>query len=134
MDKFIPIPTDSIYKFYALFGLLLFVFSIGALLYVIKSTNELVFSSVIDIEIYKAIDKPTSVDIAKLTAAEKRVEIAVSDKKFFVRAISVISAIAIFSMAYGFRQWHTKVQPIQDEIAKLQLEKLRREMYGRAVS
>lgn len=130
MDKFIPIPTDSIYKFYALFGVLLFVFSIGALLYVVKSTNELVFSSVIDIEIIRAIDKPTSVDSAKLAAAEKRVELAVSDRKFFVHATGLIAGIAVLSIAYGFREWHRKVQPVQDELAQLQLEKLRREIYG----
>lgn len=32
MENKIPLPTDNIYKFYALFGLLLLVFTIGAAL------------------------------------------------------------------------------------------------------
>ena len=33
-------------------------------------------------------------------------------------------------MYYGFRQWHTKVKPVQDEIAELTLKKLRAEVGG----
>ena len=31
-------------------------------------------------------------------------------------------------MLYGFKKWHTEVQPIQDEIARLNLKKLQREI------
>lgn len=31
-------------------------------------------------------------------------------------------------MLYGFKKWHSEVQPIQDEIVRLQLEKLRHEV------
>lgn len=65
MENKIPLPTDSIYKFYALFGLLLFIFSIGSTIYVSRSTNELVFTSAIEFETLKVIEKPTSVEIAR---------------------------------------------------------------------
>jgi hypothetical protein len=130
MENKIPLPTDSIYKFYALFGLLLFIFSLGATIYVSHSTNDLVFSSAIEYEILKAIEKPTATEIAKRQGIEKRVEIALADKKFFLYALGVLSGFGMLAMIYGFTKWHRDIQPIQDETAKLQLEKLKLEVAG----
>lgn len=128
MENKVPLPTDSIYKFHALFGLLIFIFCIGATLYLTRTTNELIFTSVIEYETLKTIEKPTSVEAAKRQGIEKRVEIALADKEFFLAAIGVIAGVGIFSMFYGFSKWHRKIQPIQDEMARLQLEKLRHEV------
>lgn len=130
MENKIPLPTDCIYKFYALFGLLIFIFCIGSVLYLTRSTNELLFTSIIESEALKVIEKPTSAEIAKLQGTEKRVEIALADKKFFLGALGVIAAGGIFSMMYGFIKWHREIQPIQDEMALLQLAKLRHEVQG----
>jgi len=128
MENKIPLPTDNIFKFYALFGLLLFVFSASAMIYVERSNNELGFQAMVEIETIKQIPNPSPVDKAKMQALEKRLEIAVADKKFYFNAIGVIFAGSIFLMGYGFRKWHKDVQPVQDEIVKLQLEKLRHEI------
>lgn len=128
MENRVPVPTDSIYKFYALFGLLLFVFCAASTIYVTRSTNDLIFTSSIEYEILKAIEKPTAVETAKREGIEKRVEIAVSDKALFSKVLGVIAGLAIVAMAYGFSKWHRQVQPIQDETARLQLEKLRHEV------
>ena len=50
----VPLPTDNIFKFYALFGLLLVMFGIGSTLYVSKSTNDLVFGIAVEYETLKA--------------------------------------------------------------------------------
>jgi hypothetical protein len=42
--------------------------------------------------------------------------------------LSVIIAAGCFMVWYGFKKWHTEVQPVQDEIARLSLLKLRREV------
>jgi hypothetical protein len=130
MENKIPLPTDSIYKFYALFGLLLFIFSVGATVYVARSTNDLVFTSAIEYETLRAIEKPTAVEIAKREGIEKRVEIALADKKFFLYALGTLVGLGMLAMIYGFTKWHRDIQPIQDETAKLQLEKLRLEVAG----
>jgi hypothetical protein len=130
MENNIPLPTDSIYKFYALFGLLLFIFSIGSTIYISRSTNDLVFTSAIEYETLKAIEKPTSVEIAKRVGIEKRVEIAPADKKFFLYSLGVIAGLATFAMIYGFTKRHRDIQPIQDETARLQFEKLKLEVAG----
>lgn len=128
MESRIPIPTDNIYKFYALFGLALFIFCIGAILYVNSSTNELVFSAVPEYESLESIEHPTALETAKKQFIEKRINVAVADRKFLEKAIGVILGISILLMIYGFRKWHLKVQPVQDETARLQLEKLRLEV------
>lgn len=128
MESKIPLPTDSIYKFYALFGLLLFISSMASALYVSRSTNELLFVSAIEYETLAAIKNPAPVEIAKKNGINKRVEIALTDRKFLIYLIGVIAGGAIIFMIYGFRKWHRIIQPIQDEISRLQLEKLKFEI------
>ena len=118
MENKIPIPTDNIFKFYALFGLLLFVFSAGAIIYVTRTTNDLVFQTRVDVESIKQITTPSEVDLAKKTMLEKRLEVALADRNFFVIAIGVIAGIGTILMFYGFRTWHRDVQPVQDEMLK----------------
>lgn len=128
MENKIPIPTDNIFKFYALFGLLLFVFSVGSIIYVSHSTNELAFQAMIELPALKQIANPSPIDMAKQQALEKRLEVAEADKKFLNGASNVIAGIGVFLMLYGFWKWHKEVQPVQDETSKLQLEKLRYEV------
>ena len=128
MENKIPIPTDNIFKFYAFFGLLLFIFSAGSIMYVVHSTNELAFQAIVEIETIKQIPNPSPVDLAKKQVLEKRLEIGVADKKFYLRVIGVFTAVSIGLMIYGFKKWHKDVQPVQDEITRLQLEKLRHEV------
>jgi len=53
MESKIPLPTDNIYKFYALFSLLLLIFSLGAFLYVQQSANEQVIAILPELEVLK---------------------------------------------------------------------------------
>lgn len=127
MRSNIPLPTDNIYKFYALFGLLLFITVVASTLYVSKSTNELIFASAIEIEAVNALEKPSLIEKTKKEIAEKRVELAISDKNFFIKALGGMAGIACMFMGYGFFKWHNEVQPMQDKLLKLQIEKAERE-------
>lgn len=128
MESRIPLPTDNIYKFYALFGLTLFIFSFGGALYVGRSTNEVVFQTIPEIESIKQIANPTVADLAKKQVLEKRLEVAVADRTLNVRLLGGLGGIAILLMAFGFWKWHTKVQRVETEMAELQLRKLRHEV------
>jgi hypothetical protein len=68
----IPLPTDNIFKFYALFGLLLTIFGFASVLYLNKTTNELIYQSAIDVAELEAIIKKSPVQIAKLDVITKR--------------------------------------------------------------
>ncbi|MDN3518065.1 hypothetical protein QWY84_10630 [Aquisalimonas lutea] len=128
MENRVPLPTDNIYKFYALFGLLLIIFSIGAMLYVNKSTNDLAFDVAVEYETLKADPMRSVADEARFTVLERKLEIAGKNKKTFMIFLSVIIAAGSLMVWYGFKKWHTEVQPVQDEIARLNLLKLKREV------
>jgi hypothetical protein len=127
MDK-IPIPTDNIFKFYAMFGLLLFIFAFGSIFYTVNHFNELVFQSAIELETIEQIPQPSPVDVIKKQVLKKRLELAASDKRWSLIASYCISGFSVLLMLYGFERWHKQIQPVQDQIAQLQLEKLRHEV------
>ncbi|MEJ1378147.1 MAG: hypothetical protein RPU32_09290 [Candidatus Sedimenticola sp. (ex Thyasira tokunagai)] len=128
MENRIPLPTDNIYKFYALFGLLLAMFGTGATLYVNKSTNDLVFKIAVEYETLKADPVRSVSQEARFQVLQKKLEIAGKDKNLFLFGLSVVIGVGILMMWYGFKKWHTEVQPIQDEMARLSLKKLKREV------
>lgn len=128
MESRIPLPTDNIFKFYALFGLLLIIFGSGSILYVSKTTNDLIFESFVEYELLKADPARTFPQEARFQILKIKREVAKSDKKFLLNVIGGIIGIGICMVVYGFRKWHKEIQPIQDEMARLNLEKLRREV------
>lgn len=123
----IPLPTDNIYKFYALFGLLVFVFGLASILYTVRSTNEFVSSGLVQLEVLKTGIPSNLVDQKRREVLERRLEIAVKDRRFFEQAGAWLAAGGFWVMAFGFWMWHRKIQPLQDELLDLQLQKLRRE-------
>jgi hypothetical protein len=128
MESRIPLPTDNIFKFYALFGLLLLVFGLGAAIYNTKSTNEFLTTAVVEIETIKAVTGPTLGQVARRQVLERLIEVAKSDKEFFRWAIAIVVSGGFWMMVFGFRMWQTKVQRVQDELTALQFRKLRSEV------
>jgi uncharacterized Tic20 family protein len=127
MEPKIPLPTDNIYKFYALFGLMLLITSILGTILVNTSTNEKLYELIKE---YEAIPKEQK-EKSKSTLAEvieKLIDVQIKNKYFFLYSLGATSGISIILMWYGFRQWHTKIQPKQDELFELQLSKLRKEL------
>ena len=132
MESRIPVPTDNIFKFYALFSLLVFVFSIGAVLYTNNAANRLVFFAVVEIETLKQDPVPSASQKMRIAALERQLDLSQSDRNFYKVALSFLVTFSIFGIFYGFKKWHMEVQPVIDEsariqleIAKLQLEKMR---------
>ncbi|MCK8078264.1 hypothetical protein MSG34_19050 [Vibrio sp. 1CM2L] len=130
MESRIPLPTDNIYKFYALFGLLLVVFASGALLFVNQSSNNLIYELTVDHR--KLSNTPEQArsleEEARLQIIESKLQVSSSNKNFFIACISVIITIGSVMVGYGFRTWHTVIQPLQDEISRLNIKKLKQEV------
>ncbi|MDN3555773.1 hypothetical protein [Halomonas maura] len=128
MESRIPLPTDNIFKFYAFFGLLLIIFGIGSTLYVNQSTNNLVFEIAVEYETLK-VDPVRSVsDETRFLILDRKLEIAKNNKTFFLVCLGVIIGLGLLMIWYGFKKWHTEIQPLQDEIARLSLKKLQQEV------
>jgi hypothetical protein len=126
MESPIPLPTDNIYKFYALFGLSLFIFCVGASIYNVYHSNETVFQSMIESAAITDTNSPEAV--VKKQVLEKRYELAVEDRKGFDKILTRFGIIGMLMMFGGFLLWQFITQPVQDEIAKLQRDKLRYEV------
>ena len=130
MENRIPLPTDNIFKFYALFGLILFIFCFASTIYTTKATNEFMSIAVVDLEELKAIPTPSVREAARRQILQRQIEVARSDKEFFQWACAAISAVGLVAMVVGFAKWHKEIQPTLDEISRLQLLKLRHEVEG----
>jgi len=128
MQDRLPIPTDNIYKFYALFGLLLFVFAFASMLYLVKAQNTFVAEALVEIETLKALQSPPPGQLARRQILERLVEVEKSDKTFLNCAASVLAAAGFFLMVVGFGRWHKYIQPRQDELLDLQIRKLKLEL------
>lgn len=139
MESKIPVPTDNIFKFYALFSLLLFIFSCGALIYSTQMTNQIIFSTVVELETLKEQPNPSNTVLAKIAGLERQKEIALKNRTFYEWVLGGLSGLSVWLGFYGFRRWHKDIQPVIDEmqrvqleIARLQLEKLRVDMQASA--
>ncbi|MFM2591255.1 hypothetical protein [Vibrio sp. TBV020] len=130
MESRIPLPTDNIYKFYALFGLLLVIFGLGSIIYVNQSTNNLVYDVIIEYHTLKNIpvEARTLVQEATFQVLDKKLDVAVRNKFIFLIAIGGMIAGGVCMLWYGFKTWHTKIQPMQDEITRLNIKKLKQEV------
>ncbi|MES9901110.1 MAG: hypothetical protein ABW168_00340 [Sedimenticola sp.] len=128
MENRVPLPTDNIFKFYSLFGLLLVIFSIGAVIFVSKSTNDLVVEIAVEYKILEADPIRTLSQETRFQILQRQLEVAIKNKHFFLSSLGVVILIGIIMMGYGFRKWHTEIQPLQDEMARLCLKKLQREL------
>jgi hypothetical protein len=125
MDNNVPLPTDNIYKFYALFGLALLIFSIWSLLAMNRSSNDAAFNYLTEIHALKQKSSPQPGDNVKLAALERRLEITAEDRSFFTWALAVLSGVAVIGISYGFGKWQNEIQPKQDELMALQIEMAR---------
>lgn len=128
MENRVPLPTDNIFKFYALFGLVLFIFSFASSLYNTRTTNEFMSSAFVELEALKVMAAPTNRDVVRREILVRQIEVAKLDRDFYKWACAAIGAIGTLGMVVGFTKWHREIQPMLDEISQLQLAKLRHEV------
>lgn len=128
MEGKIPLPTDNIYKFYALFGLVLLISCIAFFLYLHKTTNEQIAMTVVSVAELEAKSSPTAAEVKRREMLEKQMEIAVADRKFVNQALSAALGVAIVAVVWGFFKWHYVVQPKQDRLLDLQIAKAEQEL------
>ena len=125
MDSRVPLPTDNVFKFYALFGLFLISFSLGLGVYVTNHTNDIVVDSLIEVEKINGMPEPTREVQVRKAVFERKKEIALSDRNAWSIFEGILLAIGGCCAFYGFRRWHKEIKPVIDETAKIQLEILK---------
>lgn len=130
----VPVPTDNIYKFIALFSLVVLVFSSWQIISVTTASNAIVINNYPEIVELQSLEVRTLAQEAKLAVLEREKEVVVKDRKLFVNILSWVIAFAFYGIIYGFWVWRREIQPMVDaqnkaqlELLQLQVEKLRLE-------
>ena len=128
MDSRFSIPTDNIYKFYALFGL---AFCIGALtLFVFTYNSHFETANSLFLELTKidTIESPSAFEAKQKEILEKQITTISENKAFYMKVINAFLVVGIFIMTVGFYRWHYKVQPQIDKINALKIRQLEAEL------
>ncbi|WP_021027183.1 hypothetical protein [Comamonas sp. B-9] len=120
----VPVPTDNIYKFIALFSLVVLVFSSWQMISVTTASNAIVIKNFPEIEELKSLDMRTRAQEAKLAVLEREMEVVINDRKVYVNILIFFTVSAIFGIIYGFWIWRRDIQPMVDAQNKAQLELL----------
>ena len=128
MQSKIALPTDNIYKFYAMFGLLILLTS-GVMFFMRHEYyNSMAFERYIPLETLKAKNTQTKEEKAQLYLLEQKAIIAKSDEKLELSIYLFFFLFGICLTIYGFHHWQTKIQPKQDKLLDLQIQKIEDEI------
>lgn len=128
MEGKIPLPTDNIYKFYALFGLLLLITCIGSFTYVYQTSTELLFEDIGTIATLAAKEDLSAEEINRKQLVQKRIDITVKNRETFNVVIGIATGLALSLLWFGFQKWHCELQPKLDRLLDLQIAKAEREL------
>ena len=134
MNPNIPIPTDSVHKYYAGFGLVVFIACLVASVYVQFTTNESIMKwheETAKIEKQKVVSK---VDQDRLVRMKELINVLKSDKETFLTTLFTFALIGLIVSGWGFQHWEKYIQPRMDEKLELENELLRQEIAARKSS
>lgn len=123
-----PIPTDNIYKFSCLFGLVLIVSAIFSFVSSYSSAlDRKVRYSEATIQL-QAKPERTKAEEDLLAMHKKLIAVTRDNEETANWAIAVVFTIGVLLSGYGALRWHQVVQKRDDQAAELQLRKLAAEV------
>ena len=122
MDSKIPLPTDNIFKFVALFSIVLVISGFFLINDATVSSNEVVLEHWIERETLRDLEKPTPEQSMRLMLLDKKVELAVSARESNQILGVMIFVLGAIGIGLGFGYWHKRIQPLADQMARTQLE------------
>jgi len=125
MDPRVPISTDNIYKFQATFGLVIIITAFVLFVLNNQHANQSIISN---LEKLLVIDESAKQAEEHEKLYKRQIDVAVSNRTHYTYAIGVILAIGILVSWLGFTRWSNQIQPIHDDILRLEKEKLELEV------
>ena len=109
-------------KFLALFGLLAFVIACSLIVKVVESANDKVLAMVEGSEVLKHAPKPSDVQELRRAVLEQKIDLAVSNRQTYMVLLIIVAATSANVGWFGFKRWLGHVQPLADEMNRIQLE------------
>lgn len=128
MQSKVPLPTDNIYKFYALFGLLLLIASFYLFMSNYNDHRTRQHNRLIEISKLEAIGSLSKEQASLKELLNVQEKIDQENRKYYSKWISFFIALSIILIGYGFLMWQFIVQPKQDKLLELNTEKLEIEL------
>ncbi len=128
MNNRVPIPTDNIYKFYALFGLALFITGSYALQSIHNSYLEVIYETYQEQILLSKIEQPTNEQSTRLEVLEHKRKTNAHNKVDYTKVAGLVIALGMTLMFIGFAVWQLKIQPLQDDLRKKEIEKINLEI------
>jgi len=123
----LPIPTDNLYKFFAIFGLVILITAIMGSILINSSINQKLLTYIEQIENIEAKGE-SEAKKGTLEIYEKLIEVTINDKKFLTVGLGLFGGIGVLMLLHGFQRWYTYYQPKNDEILELTIRKMKTEV------
>jgi hypothetical protein len=128
MTPSLPVPTDNIYKFSCLFGLVLIVVSVFSFVSVYNSSLESKIKYNEAIITLEAKPQRSKEENERLEMNKKLIEVTKANENMADTVLGVVAALGIMLCGFGGYDWFQKVQKRDDRFMQLQLEKLEAEV------
>lgn len=128
MQPSLPIPTDNIYKFYCLFGLVLIVSAVIAFASVYSSSLERKIVYVQAVIALESKAERTKQEEENLKLNRLLIDVTKQNEDLANTFLGVIIAVGLCLSGSGAMQWHRTTQRRDDQLAELQIQKLQAEI------
>ncbi|WP_313513145.1 hypothetical protein [Pseudomonas sp.] len=125
MESKLSLPTDNFYKLLALLSLVGLISSFMIVIYATNTSNAIAFENWAELEVLKTKENPNIEQSTRLKILEKKIDVAVADRKTYVEYAGFLAALCTLGMFVGFGCWYRKIQPLADQLAATQLEMAR---------
>jgi len=134
MNLPMSVPTDNVYKFVAIFGLVMVIAAFWGVITQGSQTNDIVFVSAPEIAALEAAQTSTPSEKVKLEVLKKRLQVAVEDKKTINNYCVVLAVLGTLASFIGFSFWYSKIQKHQDRLLNLQVLEAERKEHAAGAS
>lgn len=125
MEPKLPLPTDSLYKFCALFGLALMIAGMALFVINLNTSNARI---TLNAEAYYSVSDDDPYKGERQKMYQNRIDVTRKDQEFYKPAIGAIIGAGLAISMFGFTVWGLRVQPIQLKMLELEKEKLELEV------
>lgn len=128
MQPSLPVPTDNIYKFSCLFGLVLIVSAVIAIASVYSSSLD---RKIVYVQAVIALDSKaerTKQEEDSLKLNRLLIDVTKKNEDYVNIWLGVVIGFGLCLSGFGAMQWHRTIQRRDDQLAELQIQKLQAEI------
>ncbi|MAY42604.1 MULTISPECIES: hypothetical protein [unclassified Neptuniibacter] len=128
MTPRLSVPTDNIFKFFALFGTVMLISSFLAMVFINDNTNMRLMEWADELASFEADQVVTSYETKRAEMLERLIEIEAENKQTFIIVLNVLMILGASLAAVGFLKWFKDIQPMEDEYKELLIAQMKKDL------